>query len=126
MTKPISMDLRYRIMNALKEGDSVLQASKRFQVCHQTIYNLLERFEKDNTLEPKPRGGARFPRTIQEEGEAFLREEIKKAPDSTYNELTILYNEKFGKTLTSETVRRTILNMGYVKKSGVSCPQSKD
>jgi transposase len=85
MPKPISMDLRERIVGAVEEGLSRNAAAKRFGVSISTAVRLMQRRFRFRTIEPKPMGGAK-PYALAEHEEA-VRELITATPDLTVAEL---------------------------------------
>ena len=56
--KPLSMDLRQRIVDAVAAGESRSSVARRFRVCHQTVCNLLMYLSERGTLEPLKTGSA--------------------------------------------------------------------
>ncbi len=58
--KPYSMDLREKILETYTEGESSYrQIAKRFRVSLSVITRVISRYQKENTLEPRPIGRPR-------------------------------------------------------------------
>ena len=58
MPKPYSMDLRERVVAAVKEeGQSRRQAASRFDVAASTVVKWIERYEKTGSVVPSQMGG---------------------------------------------------------------------
>ncbi len=83
--KPRSIDLRQRIVNAVKnEKITPKEAAARFAVNLATVYRLLQLNRDLNSLMPaKPTGR---PRTITSEQEPDLLQQIKDHSDATLEE----------------------------------------
>lgn len=87
MAKPLSNDLRQRIVDAHNSGQgNQQQIAARFGVCRQTVANLLALFRETGSIEPKPHGGG-HPAAFQGETLQQLRELVDKQPDATLQEL---------------------------------------
>ncbi|WP_036017632.1 IS630 transposase-related protein, partial [Bradyrhizobium sp. WSM1743] len=57
MGKPYSLDLRKRVVAAIKGGMSRNQAAKRFGVAISTAIGWMQRVEKTGSVEPSQMGG---------------------------------------------------------------------
>lgn len=72
MGKPLSMDLRVRTLAAIAEGMSCRAAADRFGVAPSTAIRWHEQQREEGHCEPKPQGGDRRSRRIEEHGETVL------------------------------------------------------
>jgi transposase len=83
--RPLSQDLRQRIIAARQRGDGTGEVSKRFGVSRKSV----ERFWKEHgltgTCQPKKIGGYRRSRLLKHDG--TLQCWIAAQPDLTLNEL---------------------------------------
>jgi transposase len=108
--KPISNDLRLRIIEVLQENEETQpEIAERFSVSLSFVEKLWHRFRETGSYEPKPHGGGR--KRVLAECEAFIREEVKKQPDLTLAELseTVVKHTKvspFSLMTMSEELRR--------------------
>ena len=60
MTRPYSLDLRERMVRAVEAGASRRATAAKFEVSASCVIKLLQRWQRDGTLEPEPsRGGRR-------------------------------------------------------------------
>lgn len=85
--KPISNDLRRRIIEAIQENEeSQPEIATRFSVSLSTLEKLWHRFRTTGSYEPKPAAGGRG-RVLKAE-EEFIRAEVSAQPDITLAELT--------------------------------------
>jgi transposase len=85
MPKPLSMDLRERIVEAVDNGMSRNQAAKRFGVAVSSVVRLMQRRLRFRTLEPKPMGGSKS--YALADHEEAVRELVAAIPDMTVAEL---------------------------------------
>ena len=60
MTRPYSVDLRERMVRAIEAGASRRATATRFEVSPSCVVKLLERWQREGTLEPKPVGVRTF------------------------------------------------------------------
>ena len=117
MPGPHPLALRERVVEAYENGEgTILELARRFKVGEASVNRWLSRKRKTGSVEPSAMGGARRPRIIQDEGEKFLEQVLQDVPDSTLAELTLAYQEEFGVSVSAETVRKALKNMGYTKK----------
>ncbi len=78
MAKPLSMDLRERVVAAVeKEGLSRHSAAARFGIGVSTAIAWLRRYRDTGSVAPGQMGGHK-PRAIRGESEAWLRERIRE------------------------------------------------
>jgi len=78
MARPLSMDLRERVIVAVEqEGLSRHKAAKRFGVGISTAITWVRRYRETGSVAPGQMGGHK-PRTIQGEHEAWLVERLKE------------------------------------------------
>ena len=86
MPAPLSMDLRKRIVEARKRGDTVTKIAKEKNVCTSTINKLLALYKKTGEYTPRPLNNGRKPRLTTEQLEA-VKLRIIKQPDISLVEL---------------------------------------
>ena len=86
--KPISMDLRKRIIEAYDAGEGTRkQVAARFKVSLAMVKKLLSQRKKLGSLEPQNHRCGRK-RILDEQDLKWLRETVEKKPDITLEELT--------------------------------------
>ena len=85
MARPLSLDLRERIVRAVEGGLSRRAAAERFEVSESCAIKLLQRWERTGSVAPAAMGGTK-PFALQEH-EAFVREIVGAQPDITLEEL---------------------------------------
>lgn len=72
MTRPLSNDLRSRVVAAVSGGMSCRAAAGRFGVAASTAVKLVRRWRDAGTLAPRPQGGDRRSGRIEAHGEEIL------------------------------------------------------
>ena len=78
MAKPLSMDLRQRVIAAVEdEGLSRHQAAARFGIGVSTAIDWVRRFRETGSAAPGQMGGHK-PRAIRDAHEVWLRERIRE------------------------------------------------
>jgi transposase len=85
--RPISIDLRFRIVAAVEGGGhSLRELAELFRVDLSTIVRLLQRFRSTGSVEPKAHGGGARPK-LDAKAVARLLELVRQQPDATLAEL---------------------------------------
>jgi len=85
--KPISNDLRRRIIQAIQENEeSQPEIAERFSVALSTVEKLWHRFRTTGSYDPLPHSGGRA--RLLETAEELIRAEVAAQPDITLAELT--------------------------------------
>lgn len=85
MARPLSRDLRRRIVEAVEAGASRNAVAKRFDVSASTVIKLMQRFEATGSIEPGQMGGWKdYALSPHQE---LVRNLIAARPDMTLEEL---------------------------------------
>src|SRR5579871_2814500 len=108
------MDLRTRVIAALDEGETSFEVAARFGVHDSWVRKLRRRREQTGSVEPSPHGGGRD-RTIDEEGERYLRAFVEGQSDATLLELRGKLAE-VGKPASITSVWRALARLGLTLK----------
>ena len=78
MAKPLSMDLRERVVSAVMSGGSSChQAASRFGIGVSTAIEWVRRFRETGSVAPGQMGGHK-PKTIRDEHAIWLRQRIQE------------------------------------------------
>jgi transposase len=85
MARPLSLDLRERIVRAVEGGLSRRAAAERFEVSESCAIKLVQRWERTGSVAPAAMGGTKS--FALKEHEALVRDLIKAQPDITLDEL---------------------------------------
>ena len=86
MPEPLSNDLRKRIVEARKNGDTVAKIAKEKAVSESTINKLMALYRKTGKYTPRPLNNGRKPRLTAEQLEE-VKKRIIEQPDITLLEL---------------------------------------
>ncbi len=105
---PYSVDLRERVVAALRRGMTKKEASEVYAICKQTIYSWLALEKEQGHLEPKAGFQHGHSHGIKDL-EAF-RAYVDAHPDYTQEE----FGEHF--SVGSSTISRTLIKIGYTRK----------
>lgn len=81
MTKPYSLDLRERVVAAVRSGESCRSVSDRFGVAVSSVVKWHQRYRETGSVAPGKMGGHR--RVVLEPHRAMIVEEIERTPHLT-------------------------------------------
>ena len=85
MTRPLSNDLRERVVRAVTGGESCRSAAARFGVAVSSVVKWSQRYRATGSVAPGKMGGHRKP--ILEPHRAFIMERIRQRPHLTLHGL---------------------------------------
>jgi len=123
MPKPISVDVRERVVAAHREGKgSYAKLSDLFNVGEASVSRWLRLEREAGTLEPKPLPG-RAPK-LDAQGQAILRELVEVDSDATLAELSARLEQRVGVRLVVSAVHKTLAKMGITRKKKTSTRRS--
>jgi transposase len=84
MTRPYSLDLRERVVEAVEEGATRAEAAERFGISVATAVRWHQSWRNEGRLEAKPYGGSQSP--LEDYGEEILAL-IEEQRDRTLDEI---------------------------------------
>ena len=87
MTRPLSTDIRSRLVLAVEGGMTRRSAAKRFGIAASTAIKWVERWRGSGSVEPRPQGGDRRSHRLEAHAEEIL-ELIAVRPDITLAEIS--------------------------------------
>jgi len=85
MTRPLSNDLRERVVAAVVGGESCRAVSARFGVAVSSVVKWSQRYRATGSVAPGKMGGHR--KRVLEPHRAFIKEQIKQTPHLTLHRL---------------------------------------
>ncbi len=85
MTRPLSNDLRERVVAAVCGGESCRTVAARFGVAVSSVVKWSQRYRATGSVAPGKMGGHRRP--ILEPHRAFIRERLRQTPHLTLHGL---------------------------------------
>jgi transposase len=112
MPRPLSIDLRKRIVDAYDENTTSLrQVASQFGVGEATVYRFVQLYRKTGSCEARPHGGG-MPRRLDQEQQERLREMALARPEATIAELTAELAARLDVRVSPSTVSRTLYRLG--------------
>lgn len=85
MTRPLSNDLRERVIVALSRGESCRAVASRFGVAVSSVVKWSQRYRATGSVTPGKMGGHRKP--VLEPHRAFIKQRITQTPHLTLHGL---------------------------------------
>ena len=85
MTRPLSTDLRKRVVAAILDGESCRSVASRFGVAVSSVVKWSQRYRATGSVVPGRMGGHR--RRLLEPHRAFIMEQIGRTPHLTLHRL---------------------------------------
>lgn len=123
--KPISLDLRERILAAVKSKKYIIaDIADMFTVSVSTVKSIKRRYEQTGSVASYKKGGGNPPR-VNLEGEAWLAETLKEEPDLTLEELCTKHSEKFSRDVSISAMQRTLARIGLNRKKKLSTQEKR-
>ena len=107
MTKPLSIDLRERLISAVEGGMSRRAAAERFGVAASTAINWVARWRQTGSVRPRPQGGDFRSHRIEVHADEILAL-IGETPDITLAEIAFHLDQSYGLKVAQSTVWRLL------------------
>jgi transposase len=105
MTKPLSSDLRVRLVGAVMQGMSCRAAADRFGVAASTAVKLVRRWHDTGTIAPRPQGGDKRSGRIEAYAGEILGL-IGQTVDITLSEIAAHLEREHGERFAPSTIWR--------------------
>ncbi len=115
MTRPLSTDLRERLVSAVEGGQSRRSAARVFGVSAATAIRWVDQWRRSGSVAPKPQGGDNRSHRIEAYAQEILTL-IDEAPDITLAEIVAHLDERHGLTVAQSTVWRLLDRRGLTFK----------
>jgi len=120
--RPLSIDLRIRIVAAVEAGEhSLRELAELFAVDLATIVRLLQRYRRTGSVHPKPHGGGPRPK-LDAQATARLRELVRQQPDATLAEL----RKQLGVACSIMTIFRALRRQRITRKKKTRHADERD
>ena len=120
--RPLSIDLRERIVAAVEAGEHSLQElAALFSVNLSTIVRLLQRYRATGSVQPKPHGGG-MPLKLDIQAVARLLELVRQQPDATLEEL----RDRLGVPCSVMSIFRALKRNGISRKKKTRHAEERD
>ena len=112
MTKPLSLDLRQRVIAAIAAGQSCRAAAARFGVAPSAAVKWHRRWRDTGSVVPQAQGGDTRSGRIEALGPAILGM-VEKTPDITLVEIAERLEREHGERFAPSTVHRFFRRHGW-------------
>jgi transposase len=119
MSKPLSADLRDRVIKAVERGMSRRSAAARFGVAASTAVKLVQNWRKTGTRAPRPQGGDRRSGPIEAHADEILGL-VAAQVDITLVEIAAHLEQAHGKRFAPSVVWRFLDRHGQTFKKNRS------
>ena len=115
MTRPLSIDLRKRLISAVEGGQSRRAAAQRFGVAASTAIKWVDQWRRTGDVGPRPQGGDHRSHRIEAHADEILAL-IDEMADITLGEIAEHLDEMHGLTVAQSTVWRLLDRHGMTFK----------
>lgn len=115
MTKPLSDDLRERLIAAVKGGQSRRAAAERFGIAPSTAIKWMDRWRREGHVKPRPMGGDRHSHRIEAHADKVL-DLLEEKPDATLAEIAAHLQETSGTRFSETAVWRLLKRHDITRK----------
>lgn len=111
MTKPLSIDLRLRVVEAIDAGLSRRGAADRFGVAASAAIKWYELWRRTGAVEPRPQGGDKRSDRIEALAQVILAL-VAETPDITLAEIAERLERDHGQRFAPSVVHRFLVRRG--------------
>ena len=127
MTRPLSDDLRRRVVTAVDDGMSRRGAARRFGIAPSTAIKWVRAWRLTGSYRPRPQGGDNRSHRIEARAEVVLAL-VEETPDMTLAEIAAHLESEHGLRVSQSTVWRFFLRRGitFKKTAHASKQQRRD
>ena len=115
MTKPLSIDLRERLIWAVEGGMSRRCAAERFGIAASTAIKWVDQWRRTGDIRPRPQGGDYRSQRIEAHAGEILAL-IGETPDITLGEIALHLEEAHGLKVAPSSVWRLLERHGMTFK----------
>ncbi len=114
--KAYSVDLREKIIAAVRRGMSKAQLTRTFGVGATSVKRYVKLAEEGKPLTPGKAPGKQS--KLGESGTRLLEEDLRARPTVSYRQRAEYLFELLGVKVSKPTICRTIKRLGYTRKKG--------
>jgi transposase len=124
MTKPLSQDLRTRVVAAVESGLSRREAAEQFGIKPSTAVKWLRLWTDTGAVEPRPQGGDQRSGRIEALADAIIGY-VADAPNITLVEIAERLDAEHGQRFAPSTVHRFFARRSVTFKKRRRTPPSR-
>jgi transposase len=118
MTKPLSLDLRLRVVDAVESGMSRRAAAERFGIAPSAAIKWHRLWRRTGSVEPRPQGGDKRSDRIEALADEILAL-VAAAPDITLEEIAQRLKAEHGERFAPSSVHR------FFERRGISFKKNR-
>jgi len=122
MTRPYSVDLRERVVGAVRRGASCRETAAKFEVSISFVVKLMQRWRRQGSVVPDRYGG--WKRSPLETAAAQILALVAERPDLTLEELRVRLAAS-GMRTRRRALGRFVLAHGLTRKTRPGTPPSR-
>ena len=122
MTKPLSMDVRERLLAPVEAGASRHAVAERFAVSASAVIKLLQRYRAEGTIAPRKVGGSLRP--ALEPHYDRVRALVAQTPDITIDDLQLRLADE-GIPISRSPLGRCLIALKLTRKKRPGTRQSR-
>ncbi len=115
MTRPLSIDIRERLISAVEGGMSRRSAATRFGVAASTAIKWVDQWRRTGHVRPRPQGGDKRSHRIEAHAGEILAL-VEETPDITLSEIALHVAGAHGLKVAQSTVWRLLDRHGMTFK----------
>jgi transposase len=115
MTRPLSNDIRGRLVSAVEGGMTRRSAAKRFGIAASTAIKWVDQWRRTGDVGPRPQGGDQRSHRLEAHAEEILGL-VEETPDITLSELAEHLDEVHGLKAAQSTIWRLLDRHGMTFK----------
>ena len=115
MTRPLSKDIRKRLISAVEGGMSRRSAARRFGVAPSTAIKWFDQWSRTGSIEPLAQGGDRRSHRIERHADEILAM-VEDTPDMTLAELAEYLDQAHGLKASQSMIWRLLDRHGLTFK----------
>ena len=115
MTRPLSNDLRHRVISAVDGGMTRRAAAERFGVAASTAVRWVQQWRETGSVRPRPQGGDKRSHRIEAHADEILAL-VEETPDLTLAEIATHLEAAHGLRVALSTVWRFFERRGITLK----------
>jgi transposase len=124
MTKPLSLDLRQRVVDAINAGQSCRSAAARFGIAPSAAVKWHRLWRETGSVRPRAQGGDKRSGRIEALGPAIFAM-VEEAVHITLAEIAGRLEREHGERFASSTVHRFFRRHGWTFKKSRPMPPSR-
>lgn len=124
MTRPLSLDLRQRVIDAINSGMSCRAAAERFGIAPSAAIKWRRLWQDTGSAAPRAQGGDKRTGRIEALGPAILAM-AEAAKDITLVEIVERLEREHGERFAASTVHRFFRRHGWTFKKSPATPPSR-